>query len=36
MKEELFDQYKDNLKVKDPEDIVILFKQFSENKNKPK
>lgn len=36
MKEELFDQYKDDLKVKDPEDIVILFKQFSEKKNKQK
>ncbi|AQX52406.1 hypothetical protein CMT89_08165 [Elizabethkingia anophelis] len=36
MKKAFFEKYKDNLQVKTPDDMIKLFKQFSENKDKPK
>lgn len=36
IKQQIFDHYKDSLKVKTPEDITQILKQFSENKDLPK
>ncbi|MGB8192107.1 MAG: hypothetical protein WCF67_09325, partial [Chitinophagaceae bacterium] len=36
MKRELFDKYKDSLNVEDPDDLIKLWKQFSDNKDLPK
>ena len=33
MKREIFEKYKDSLQVKQPEDMIKLLKQFSENKD---
>lgn len=33
MKQQMFNQYKDSLEIKHPEDMIILLKQVSENKD---
>lgn len=36
MKQQIFDTYKDSLHIKQPDDMVKLLKQFSDNKDVPK
>lgn len=36
MKEKVFNKYKDSLKIKQPDDMVQILKQFSDNKDLPK
>ena len=36
MKQQIFDKYKDSLKIKNPDDLVKLLKQVSDNKDLPK
>ena len=36
LKEKIFEQYKDSLQVKQPEDMILLLKQVSDNKDLPK
>lgn len=36
MKQQMFNQYKDSLHVKDPNDLIKLMKQVSDNKDLPK
>lgn len=33
LKSDIFTTYKDSLQIKDPEDILLLLKQVSENKD---
>jgi restriction system protein len=35
LKEKMFDHYKDSLHIKDPNDLIKLMKQVSDNKDKP-
>lgn len=35
LKENIFNKYKDSLQIKQPEDIIVLMKQVSENKDIP-
>ena len=36
LKEDIFVTYKDSLQIKQPEDLIRLFKQVSDNKDRPK